>query len=150
MKPPRPGKTQIELANRHSELSLQLALVKRVLRQLLEEENAAGSISVAVVGDSEITELNERYLGRKQPTDVLAFPYENRENYIEGEVVVNADQAAREAAERRHSTEDELILYVVHGALHLLGYRECKEKERQMMRQRQHDLLRAFGREVDF
>jgi probable rRNA maturation factor len=82
----------------------------------------AGEISIAVVDDRSIHELNRQFLDHDYPTDVLSFPLVAAGNHLEGEIVVSVDTAAREAAEVGWSTEDELLLYVVHGALHLAGF----------------------------
>lgn len=88
-------------------------------------------VSVVIVDDAEIARLNERHLGRPEPTDVLAFDLrsdttdselEGPDQRIEGDVVVSIQTARREAEHRGHGVDAELALYAVHGTLHLLGY----------------------------
>lgn len=88
-------------------------------------------VSVALVDDPEIARLNEAHLHHAGPTDVLAFDLrEDRSKadaaaearHVDGEIVVSVETAAREAHARGHSQEAELMLYLVHGTLHLLGY----------------------------
>ena len=80
------------------------------------------TISVAVVDDDAISELNGEFLGHQGPTDVLSFVLEQGEDFLDGEVVVSAETAQRAAAEFGWSAAEELLLYVIHGALHLAGY----------------------------
>ena len=105
---------------------------------------------MALVGDAEMAVLNERFLGSDAVTDVLAFPYESEGKFINGEIVANAELAVRESAARPHGAADELMLYVVHGLLHLLGYDDDSPEATQRMRRREQDILRAAGRVVAF
>jgi len=94
-------------------------------------------ITVVLVSDGEMAELHERYLGVKGPTDVLSFPT--------GEIVVSADTAAREADARGIPPLHELVLYVVHGALHLDGYDDKKPEARRRMRAAERKVLGELG-----
>jgi len=81
-------------------------------------------LSVVYLDDAEIAKLNERDLHHKGPTDVLAYPLESNE----GEVYISAETALREATERHIEPEGELILYTIHGTLHLLGYDDLDDE----------------------
>ena len=84
-----------------------------------------------------MAELHERFLGKEGPTDVLSFPH--------GEIVVSADTAAREAKERGIPPLHELVLYVVHGALHLAGYDDRSPKQSSKMRAAERKVLTDLG-----
>ncbi len=81
---------------------------------------------------------------------MLAFPYGTEEGVLQGEIVVNAGRAVREAAERPHGPDDELLLYLAHGLLHLLGYDDHEPDEQQTMRRREAEILAAVGRRVEY
>ncbi len=98
-------------------------------------------LSVVYVDDAEITKLNERYLKHEGPTDVLAFPYDNQE----GEVIVSAETALREATERKVEPEGELVLYTVHGILHLMGHDDHTEEEARIMHGIEKNILISSG-----
>lgn len=81
-----------------------------------------GEVSVTLVGDPEITALNEQYLEHAGPTDVISFPlYEDPEPVL-GDVYIGAVQAVREARARRIPLAQELLRLAVHGVLHVLGH----------------------------
>jgi len=88
--------------------------------------NAPIDSIVALVDDATMAELHQRFLGQSGPTDVLSFPH--------GEIVVSADTARREAIARGIPPLHELVLYVVHGALHLAGFDDKKPKQAARMR----------------
>lgn len=80
-------------------------------------------ISVSIVDDKEIQVLNKKYLNRDYATDVLSFNMDEQhegEFYL-GDVIVNKQQAARQAVEYGNSLEEEISELVAHGVLHLLG-----------------------------
>ncbi len=79
-------------------------------------------VEVVLMGEEEHTALHAEFLDDPSSTDVMAFPYEDEDLY--GEILVNRDVAIAEARKRRRSAEQEALLYVAHGALHLLGFRD--------------------------
>lgn len=84
------------------------------------------SISVSIVGDREMRELNKKHLNKDIPTDVLSFNIDQEDDtaagaYYLGDVVVNVDQAKRQAKDYENSLEEEISELVAHGVLHLLG-----------------------------
>jgi probable rRNA maturation factor len=81
---------------------------------------ARGTLTIAIVPDGRMQELNRRYRRRNAPTDVLSFPSDER-GYL-GDVVIAAGVARRQARLAGHSLQHELRVLALHGLLHLLGY----------------------------
>jgi probable rRNA maturation factor len=102
-------------------------------------------ISVAIVDDATIHQLNRQHLGHDYPTDVLSYPLTDCAEKLEGEIVASAETAQRTAPEFGWSCREELCLYVVHGALHLAGYRDATDAEVESMRQAERDVLARLG-----
>ena len=100
---------------------------------------------MAVVDDETICTLHKRYLGLDEPTDVLSFVLERGEDALEGEVVVSAETAAVTGKWYGLSAADELLLYVIHGTLHLVGYDDTTPEEQAEMRQQETSYLARFG-----
>jgi probable rRNA maturation factor len=103
------------------------------------------TLSIAIVDDPTIHSLNRQYLDHDYPTDVLSFLLERDKGSLEGEVIVSLDTAARRAAEFGWSAADELLLYVIHGTLHLVGYDDQAEAARSEMRAAERRTLAIFG-----
>jgi probable rRNA maturation factor len=141
---------RVEVSNRQEALECPAAEIRRLVECTLTQEGRDAELSVAVVGEEEMAALNRRFLGRQGATDVLAFPYGGGEAALSGEVVVNAEMALREAAGRAHGPVDELMLYVAHGVLHLLGYDDHEPGRRRRMRERERQALEAVGRAAEF
>lgn len=106
---------------------------------------SSGLISLAIVDDQTIHGINRRFLAHDEPTDVISFVLEQQADHLEGEIVASIDTATRVAAELNRATADELLLYIVHGALHLVGYDDLDEASRQQMRQQEQHWLDRLG-----
>lgn len=116
------------------------------MRIILEDESIErAKIDVAVVDDLTIAELHQRYLNDPEATDVLSFVLEQTSKYLEGEIVVSADTAAASAPNYNWTAANELLLYVIHGALHLVGYDDTATKKRSIMREKEGEYLARFG-----
>ena len=81
-----------------------------------------------------------------EPTDVITFPLSaSKAECLEGELVIGAEIARNQAAERGHAERAELALYVIHGILHLCGYDDHRSADRRKMRARERLYLRQLG-----
>lgn len=112
---------------------------------LADSPFSSAVISLVVVDDSAILELNRQYLDHDWPTDVLSFVLEDSGTHLEGEVIISADTAAEAAAELGCSAAAEQLLYVIHGVLHLVGYRDKTPVDAEEMRTSEAKFLRQFG-----
>jgi len=108
-----------------------------------------GRLALAVVGDEQMTELHARYRGEPGTTDVLTFDLRDEpgqdDQPIEGDIVICLDEAARQANQRGHDTRLEVLLYAVHGLMHLLGEDDHDETGYQKMHRREDELLTRAG-----
>jgi len=126
-------------------------LLRRVAEHTLRSEGfVRGALSIALVGSRAMSTLHARYLGRRGPTDVLAFDLgtDRSLRHVEGEVIICADLAARRARARRgrrSAFHAELALYAVHGILHLAGYDDGAPADYRRMHAREDELLTELG-----
>lgn len=98
-------------------------------------------LEVTLLTAAEHTRIHAAHLRDPRETDVLAFPYGDRDLF--GEILVNRDRCVAEARMRRRAAADEALLYVVHGALHLLGLRDDGPAARRAMRRAEARVLRG-------
>jgi probable rRNA maturation factor len=102
------------------------------------------AISVAIVDDDSISELNWKYLRHRGPADVLSFPLDDC-SPLEGEVIVSAETAARRGPFYGWTPHDELLLYVVHGTLHLVGHDDRTARQQAAMQRKEREILDGLG-----
>lgn len=112
---------------------------RRAEKMLRSRALSAVELSVALVGDAAIRELNRAYRKKNKPTDVLAFPLQEldrgrgRPSGLLGDVILSIDTARRQAKQHRRSLLDELTMLLAHGLLHLLGYDHRTDAEEHEM-----------------
>jgi probable rRNA maturation factor len=104
-------------------------------------------LSLALVGDRVMSDLHRRFMSIDGPTDVLTFPLEmdSAGKTIGGEVVICVPEARRRAREHGIPLPHELLLYAVHGVLHLSGYDDRTAMEYKVMHRTEDDLLSRLG-----
>ncbi len=121
-------------------------------------------VELTICGDTEMERLNFDHMGERGPTDVLAFPLHEwavngRQSHLAdddgisppgpvllGDVVIDLDQALRQAADGDWSVVEELVLLAIHGSLHLLGHDHADIDEEERMRTLEHQVLAALHR----
>ena len=106
---------------------------------------AQGELSIALVDDSTIRDLNQQYLNHDWETDVISFVLDEGEGWLAGQLIVSTDTASRVAKEIESSFEAELALYVAHGTLHLVGFDDLDDSAAVEMRAAERMYLDQFS-----
>ena len=137
----------VSIASPQELVSLEYARLKECARVVLTGEGIKeAKVSLAFVDDTTIAGLNKRFLDHEGPTDVITFPLSGRgAKKLEGEVVMGAEVALREARGRGHDPNTELCLYVIHGVLHLCGYDDRSPRDAAAMRRKEREYLRQLN-----
>jgi probable rRNA maturation factor len=113
-------------------------------RSVLEAEGAVGhwDVTVALVGDDRLQALHRDFMGIDTPTDIMTFPADDADGGRRGgELAISVDHARTQADAWGLSPADEIRFLVVHGLLHLLGWRDESDEERVPMLARQQVLF---------
>lgn len=121
-----------------------------------EQCPASTEVSINFVKDEIIADLNERYRGKKGPTDVLSFECDGVADdmvaaeeggvYELGDIIIAPDVAARQTQEFGTTFEEEVSLLLVHGLLHLCGYDHMEDDEAEVMEAREAALLSEWAK----
>lgn len=120
-------------------------LVRVAAQAALAREDAAGGVTVLLTDDESVRELNGRFRGKDQATNVLSFPAPpNPEDHL-GDVALAYGVCAREAAEQGKLLSHHLQHLTVHGVLHLLGYDHIGDDEAEAMEGLERAVLAGLG-----
>lgn len=138
---------EIEVTNLQSALAVDESRLTAAAEEIVRRGRLSrATISLAVVDNTTIHELNRRHLEHDFATDVLSFSFSCDSDRIEGEVIVSADMAVERADSLASwSARDELLLYVVHGVLHLVGFDDATPDAQQEMRRQEREVLASLG-----
>ena len=136
---------------------LEVNWLQSVAEQVLAAQGTSSDaeLGLVIASQERVQQLNRSYLGKDEPTDVLAFsmlPAEETPNsppFISppdgvmhlGEVIISYPQAVAQAEEHRHSIKREIAILIIHGMLHLLGYEDEKPELKQKMAVREKEIL---------
>ncbi|MFZ9629783.1 MAG: rRNA maturation RNase YbeY [Ilumatobacteraceae bacterium] len=163
------GEPEVFCADEQSAVPVDIDRWQRLATEVLVAEGIRGLAELALifVGETEIAELNETYMGKQGPTDVLSFPIDAAEAemvlhgeppsrgpdrsppdpadmpLLLGDVVVCPAVAQAQAPTHAGTLDDELALLVVHGVLHVLGHDHDEPAATARMRERERALLEA-------
>lgn len=139
---------EVEIENESGKVPFNAEAAQQLLQKIAADAGfPSGRIEVLIIDDPSIHRLNVQFLGHDYPTDVLAFEMEKDEDagYLEGNIAVSDETAADRAAEYGWPAENELLLYVVHGMLHLVGYDDHSPEDEPQMRAKEREYLASVG-----
>lgn len=123
--------------------------LKSALRKLLASvDQRDAAISLTLVNDGAIRDLNRTHRGKDKPTDVLSFPLEPEpfaNEKLLGDIVISIDTARRQAADYDAPLQRELERLMIHGLLHVLGHDHMEPDERAAMEAEERRLADAIG-----
>lgn len=141
----------LEILNEQDALYVDLDQVRSVCEHILADNGIrCGKINVVLVDSDTIHQYNVDFLHHDYPTDVISFPTEDRRNegYLEGEILACTEVAKDRSSEFGWTAEEELLLYVVHGMLHLVGFDDVKPEQQLVMQEQERKFLATLGIQV--
>lgn len=146
---------RIAIENRQKRQTIKKRLLRKVAQRILDVSGCPkAELSILIVDDQAIQELNRDYLGKDRPTNVISFSMREGEGGeihpdILGDIVISAETAAREAAEACMTFESELYFLLLHGILHLLGYdhERAGRAEAQRMEHKEQEIFALIHKE---
>jgi probable rRNA maturation factor len=144
----------IIISNRQRTKKINVRLLKLMVNELFAElEIKEAELGINFVGAKEMTEVNRQFLQHEGSTDVITFDHfekrkaeSGRRKQIYGELFICVDDAVLQAKQFKTSWQSEIIRYIVHGVLHLLGHDDLKPNLRRKMKREENRLLRVLAK----
>jgi rRNA maturation RNase YbeY len=137
----------VAVSNRQRRLKVNTRWLARIARRALNLVHDTNSqLGIVLVDDATIAQLNAQYHATPGPTDVLSFDYGEGQ----GELIISVECVVRQARRFRTTPARELILYVVHGILHLHGYDDQTPNDQRRMRAAERKLISRLGHFYEF
>jgi rRNA maturation RNase YbeY len=110
---------------------------------LEQEKKKTGNISYIFCSDDYLLKLNNQYLNASYLTDVITFDYTEK-NLVSGDVFISVERVKENAKSYKQTCFQEMLRVMLHGILHLCGYKDKTEKETAAMRKKEDYYLRKF------
>lgn len=142
---------EIYIDNRQDKVEIDDTIIetfKEVIKEclLLEKQSLNYEISLSIVDNKEIKELNKEYRNVDKDTDVLSFPID--EDFVPvpmlGDIIISAEKALEQSIEYNHSLIREMAYLTAHSMFHLLGYDHIGEDEKKVMRDKEKEIMRRL------
>lgn len=148
---------KVLIRNRQKLMRIPPRVIRKTVSGILESESALQNpeTSILLLDDRRISELNETYLKRQGPTDVISFPQYDDDvppglPQLLGDVVISVETAIRQAPQHGKTPGEEIVVLLIHGVLHLLGYdHEQSPEEGRRMRRRERSFYKKVMQEPD-
>lgn len=134
----------------------QLTLLEQALTLTanMEAVNQQAELSVSIVTNEEIKDINHQFRNKDMATDVLSFPLDDAFGdqmsdvpLIIGDIIISIDKVKEQSTTYEHSFERELVFLSIHGFLHILGYTHDEQEEERVMLARQEEILKELNLE---
>ena len=147
---------QLAIRNWQRSRKIDLPLLRRIVRSLLTQhlEVTGSDLGVFLVAAPEMTRLNENFLQHAGSTDVITFDYGETGKRkptasLHGEIFVCVDEAMTQAKKFRTTWQSEIVRYIVHGSLHLLGHDDANTPARKKMKAVENRVVGQLAKEFD-
>ena len=112
--------------------------VKKVINA---EKKLLGHLNYIFCSDAILSEMNEHYLNHSTLTDIITFDTADQPGVIDGEIYISIDRIRENSSKYKVSFEEELHRVMIHGVLHLMGYKDKTQLQKRAMRKKEHAYL---------
>ncbi len=135
---------KIFIQNLQKKIPINPKKIKKLISKILKEEQIkkSGFINICFVNNSLIKKFNTKFLKIKSATDVLAFNLsQKKEKNISADIMISTSAAITNSAKFRTTPNYELLLYVAHGLLHILGYNDQTQTQKKLMHKKETEYV---------
>jgi probable rRNA maturation factor len=114
-----------------------------------KENQVIKNINFMLCNDEEILSYNMKYLSHKYYTDIITFYYPEK-GYIDADVIISLDSVKTNSVKFKTRFESELYRVVIHGILHLCGYKDKSDKQKKLMRKKENEYMKSvIGKQIN-
>lgn len=120
--------------------------IRRWITETAKEENAtAGEICIIFCSDGYLANINRKYLHHRNLTDIITFPLMDDDSIISGDIFISITRVRENAEKFGVGVENELHRVIIHGVLHLLGYKDASKEEKAAIRLKENYYLEKLA-----
>jgi rRNA maturation RNase YbeY len=124
--------------------------IQKWIEELLHDSKAtASTLTFIFCSDNYLLEINRKYLNHDYYTDIITFPYRQHPEPLEADIYISIDRVKENAMNLGASFQDELLRVIIHGVLHLLGYKDKNPEDVVRMRAKEEQCLQRYRERFD-
>ncbi len=112
-----------------------------IVKSVENEDYTVGKVNYILTNDNILVQLNKEYLRHFTLTDIITFDLSEKENELSGDIYISVDRAKENARKYKVSLNNEITRLMIHGVLHLMGYKDKSHEERELMREKEEFYL---------
>jgi rRNA maturation RNase YbeY len=112
-----------------------------ILKSAENEDYKVRKVNYILTNDSILVQLNKEYLRHFTLTDIITFDLSEKEGELSGDIYISVDRAKENAKEYKVTLYNEIARLMIHGVLHLMGYKDKSREERELMREKEEFYL---------
>ncbi len=144
---PSETEASINFFNEEVDITLknQMLIIQWIKDTIRQENQQLGNLNFIFCSDAYLHQINLEYLNHDTYTDIITFPYSD--SSVEGDIYISIDRIKENADKFKVSFENELNRVIIHGVLHLLGYKDKSNKEKEQMSMKENFYLRLLHTE---
>lgn len=142
---------KISINNSQNLIKIRITPFRKIVKEILKTLNIKQkTVHILLTDNTKISLLNKRYLGRNYPTDVISFFLEDSfdPRGVLGEIVISVEKAIENSKRFKNLLQDEIILYLIHGILHLKGFKDRTREEKKKMRLEEKKIAKILKRKL--
>lgn len=141
---------KIRINNLNKKRKLNKTSIKRIASKVLKDFHKKDAlVDITFISNKKIKALNKKYMGRNSSTDVISFSLEEtvsrKPKKIIGDIYISSDMAYINARRFNADFKKEILLYTIHGILHVIGFGDKTAKEKRRIRKLEEDFLKVVG-----
>ena len=121
-----------------------ISIQKWIEEILLDSKATASTLNFIFCPDNYLLEINRKYLKHDYYTDIITFPYQQHPEALEADIYISIDRVKENATNLGVSFQDELLRVIIHGVLHLLGYKDKSPEDLARMRDMEEQCLQRY------
>tara|TARA_B100001769_G_scaffold243844_1_gene212678 strand:- start:232 stop:660 length:429 start_codon:yes stop_codon:yes gene_type:complete len=121
--------------------------IRRLIKKItLEEKKGLSFLNIIFCSDAYLLNINKKHLKHDYYTDVITFDYSEKSKNIEGDIYISVDRVKENATKYKQNKSVELIRTIIHGVLHLSGYKDKTKKEKEIMTTKENKYLSLYNK----
>lgn len=121
--------------------------IRRLIKKItLEEKKGLSFLNIIFCSDVYLLNINKKHLNHDYYTDVITFDYSEKNKNIEGDIYISVDRVKENATKYKQNKSVELIRTIIHGVLHLSGYKDKTKKEKEIMTTKENKYLSLYNK----